>query len=431
MVTELSDEEDPAAARGRSRRLLAANTIWGVVSEAIRMSTALVVFFILTARFEIATYGRLIGALAILHIVVPVATLGSTYLLLQRVAGEGWDRAEALSRAVGMAFASGVVATAILLLAQPIVLPQVSMLSLGILGFTELALMGAVEACVFLAQATERLRTMAQIRATNGAIRLLAAVALLVTTTTPDLWIWATYYALAATAGLLMAQIYLLGRPLLPAIPTLDDLRQGLPFSLGGSAEKIRSGSDAFMLVRFDQPVEAGIYGAANRLMGAATAPIRALSHATNARAYEAGARSIDAVRRLTLRMALLALGWAVPLGMALAIAGPWIVEALPADYAVAGTALQWMAVLPALSVFQMFGSTALTASGHQRIRVQLMLATALANVALNAILIPDHGWRGALAATIGTTLLYGVSAWTAMTYLARRERPNAVVSTA
>ncbi|MEL7206875.1 MAG: hypothetical protein AAGK32_01340, partial [Actinomycetota bacterium] len=214
MGAELSDAEDTAGARSRSRRLLAANTVWGVVSEGTRMATALLVFFILTARFEIGTYGRLIGALAILHIVVPVATLGSTYLLLQRVAGEGWDRAEALSRALGMAFASGLAATALLMLAQPLVLPQVSIVALGLLGVTELALMGAVEACIFLAQATERLRTMAQIRATNGVIRLLAALILLVTTTTPDLWVWGLYYAVAAGAGLLMAQVYLLGRPL-------------------------------------------------------------------------------------------------------------------------------------------------------------------------------------------------------------------------
>ncbi|MEL7157420.1 MAG: polysaccharide biosynthesis C-terminal domain-containing protein, partial [Actinomycetota bacterium] len=230
-------------------------------------------------------------------------------------------------------------------------------------------------------------------------------------------------YAVAAGAGLLMAQVYLLGRPLWPAVPTMEDLRQGLPFSLGGSAEKIRSGSDAFMLVRFDQPVEAGIYGAANRLMGAATAPIRALSHATNARAYEAGARSIGAVRRLTLRMAALAMAWAVPLGVVLALAGPWIVRPLPSDYAVAGTALQWMAVLPALLAIQMFGSTALTASGHQAIRVQLMLVTAVANVALNAVLIPAYGWRGAVAATIATTTAYGLGAWSVMTVLANRER--------
>lgn len=429
MTVERSDE--PVVTKGRSsRRVLATNTIWSMLSEGVRMAAGLLVFFILTSRFDIGTYGRLIGTLAILRVVVPMATIGSGYLLLQRVAGDGWDQSLALARAIGVALSAGTIVTVVLMLIRPILLPQVSLLALGLLAFTELAVMGAVEACVFLAQATERLKIQAAIRTVNGALRLIAAVIMLLTASEVDLWVWAVYSTLAATAGLVIAQILLLGRPLLPSRPTREDVRSGLPFSLSGSAEKLRTGSDAFMLVRFDQPVEAGIYGAASRLLGAATTPIRGLSQATNARSYEAGARSIGAASRLALRLSGLALLWAIPLGMMLAVAGPTIVELLPSEYAVAGVALQWMAVIPTLRVLQTYNSTALTAAGHNGIRVQLTLWTAVANVALNAILIPDHGWRGAVGATIITSAVYGVGAWSALFYLSDRERrARAVVS--
>lgn len=423
MTVDRPEEQPVATIGGGSRRLLATNTIWSMLSEGVRMAAGLLVFFILTSRFDIGTYGRLIGTLAILHVVVPMATIGSGYLLLQRVAADGWDRSQALARAIGVALSAGTIVTVFLMLIQPILLPQVSVVALGLLGFSELALMGAVEACVFLAQATERLRTQAAIRAANGGMRLIAATIMLVTTSRPDLWVWAVYATLASAAGLVISQIFLLGRPLLPSAPTAEDVRSGLPFSLTGSAEKLRTGSDAFMLVRFDQPVEAGIYGAASRLLGAATTPIRALSQATNARAYEAGARSIRSAHRLALRLSGLALGWAIPLAAVLAIGGPTIVGLLPSEYAVAGDALQWMAMIPVLRVFQTYNSTALTVTGYNGVRVQLTLWTAVANVGLNAILIPDHGWRGAVSATIITSTVYGVCAWFVLFYLTNRER--------
>ena len=68
--------------RLRGSNLMAKNAAWSLLGELTRLSSRVVVFLILTYRYEPETYGALVGAMGFLLFLVPVATLGATFLLL-------------------------------------------------------------------------------------------------------------------------------------------------------------------------------------------------------------------------------------------------------------------------------------------------------------------------------------------------------------
>ena len=44
-------------------------------------------------------------------------------------------------------------------------------------------------------------------------------------------------------------------------------------------------------------------------------------------------------------------------------------------------------------------------------------------NVGLNILLIPDHGWQGAVAASFVSAMVHAVGVWTMLQYFVRAEQ--------
>lgn len=409
--------------RLRGSNLMAKNAAWSLLGELTRLSSRVVVFLILTYRYEPETYGALVGAMGFLLFLVPVATLGATFLLLQRVAGDEWDSATACRHAFSSVLVGGMLATLALVVLQPVILPQVPLAALLLLALAELVGGGLVEVLTFLAQATERLAAMTAIRAIHAALRLGAALGLFFFSSQPDLWVWAALTAVTALPVIVLGQRVLLGRMVRPATLTRNDVREGLPLSVGFGAESLRHSADSYLLLRLDQPGEAGIYGSASRLTGLAQIPIVALINASNAQIYAAGARSVRECRAVAARVTAGALGISVLIGLVLAVGAELIVAVLPSEYADAADALRWLAVTPALFASAAFAATAVTASRNHRYRIALNVIGSVVNVVLNLMWIPDHGWRGAVAASIVSATIFAAGLWLVLQVLVSRGR--------
>jgi O-antigen/teichoic acid export membrane protein len=411
----------------RGNSVVARNVGWSLFSESFRLLASLAVFLILTRRYDPDEYGVLVGAIALLAFVLPQATVGSSYLLLKRVAGLDWTPEVALRRLVGTVALGGSAVTLVLLALRPLVIPQLPWEALVLLCVSELIMTGMLEGAVFLAQALQRLRAMALARMTYGVCRLAAAIVLVATTSNPPLWLWAALAAASAGVAALVGQVATVGRPVLPSAPTADDVKQGIPFSVGFGADKLREGTDQVLLVRLDREVDAGIYGAAIRIVGMSMTPALSLVHALNARFFAAGRESRAAASRLARRAVVAGLLVTVPMGVVFALGGSTIARILPADYADTGPALVYMAVLPTLMVLEIFPGMALTAIGRHRQRVVFNLGAAATNVVLDLLWIPDHGWKAAVVATIISGVAYIAVLWTLLERAVAEERAAGV----
>ncbi|MEQ3549112.1 polysaccharide biosynthesis C-terminal domain-containing protein [Pseudonocardia nematodicida] len=405
---------------------LARDTGWALTAEVLRLATSLGAFLVVTHLLSPGEYGVYIGTLGLMWFVLPFASCGAAYLLLQRVAGEGVDLATAMGRANGMVVTGGVLVTLLIALTRPVLLPQTPALVIVLLALAELVFGGMTETSMLAGQALGRLRLTVWVRLLQGASRLVAAVGLIVVDPAATLVEWAWLHLATAAVAALAGQ-WLLRVPGPARIPLhrprLVEVTRGFPFSVGFGAEKFRESADSMLLLRIGTATDTGIFGAAVRLLNLALTPLMALIASSNARIFAAGARSVGAARAVARRVTAIGLAYAAVAAVVVAVAGPVAVAFLPAGYAAAGDALRLLAVLPIAVAAESFVATAMTAIGHQRIRVASVLAGTAVNVALNVALIPTWGWRGVVVASVAASVLNTTLLWSAIMVLAARER--------
>lgn len=404
---------------------LSRDTGWALGAEATKLLTAVGTFLIVTALLPPAEYGVYVGTLGLMWFALPFATFGAGYLLLKRLAGEDVPLDEALGRAVGVVVCGGLACAALFVLAQPVLLPQSPPLVLGLLAVAELVFGGLHEVAAFTCQATRRLRLSMALRLLQGGSRFVAAVGLVVLHPDAGLTAWAWLHLATATIAAAVSLVVLDGvRGRVPfRRPRLGEMRLGLPYSIGFGADKLRESADVVLLLRLGSGVEAGIYGAATRLVNLAVLPVRALIASSNARIFAAGARSVGDAASVARRVTLLVVGYTVPAAVLVAVAGPAAVSVLSSEYAATGEALRLLAVLPLLIGLEAYVATALTAVGRQGLRVASTLASTGVNVALNIWWIPEYGWRGAAVATLLSSALNGTVCWSVLGWLTARGR--------
>jgi O-antigen/teichoic acid export membrane protein len=146
---------------------------------------------------------------------------------------------------------------------------------------------------------------------------------------------------------------------------------------------------------------EAGIYGATTRVatilqtvlfsLVSAVAPMAARLHARGEK------DELQRAVRLAVRIVFLA---TVAAALAILVAGRWILGFWGAEFVAGYPAMAiliighlfWAAAAPAGTILNM--------TGHQRISAQILIAAALLNLVLGALLIPRYGMVGAALAT-------------------------------
>ncbi|MGW1679715.1 lipopolysaccharide biosynthesis protein [Saccharopolyspora sp. NPDC002376] len=408
---------------------LVRNTGWAFAAEAAKLLASVVTFVVITHLLAPSEYGVYVGTLGMLWFLLPFASAGTGYLLLARVAGQGVDLHDALGRANGMVIVGGLATVCILASLQHILLPQCPLLVLVPLALAEIVFGGLQEVAAFASQATEKLRSAAAMRLLQGASRLLAATGLVVFHPDATLTEWAWLHLASAALTGLVSQLMIGGSPGGTIIrfrpPRFAEVRLGFSYSVGFGADKIRESADVMLLLRIGTSADAGIYGAATRLINVAVTPLKALIASSNARFFAAGARSVTDAREIARRITFLAALYGGIVAVGILVAGPAAMSVLSSDYAAAADALRMLAVWPLAVGLESYVATAMTAIGHQRFRVASMLTSTVLNIVLNVVLIPSHGWGGAIIASLVASAVNSTMLWSKLLILAGSEDAN------
>ncbi len=402
--------------------VLLSNLSWSVLAEAVRLVSSFVAFLILLRIYPPGDFGRLVATTALAMTLFPLASVGGGWLTLRRVTNDGWSTERALAVTSGMTILGSVVVGSIAVVIRPLILPQMPvLLFIGVM-FGDMLLLGLVEVTLFAAQANERLVAKAVAWSVYGLGRAGAAAIVLHTVDEPGLGVWIVASIGIGLAVVLVAQRMTVGRLVGPTTPRWIDVRDGLPYSFGFGVERLMATSDNVLLVRLGFSIEAGLYAAARRLLTVSLAPCMAALHAVSARLWQAGARSVSDARTLAVRFT----GYGVVYGLVSLVA--WLVlgdvlsRLLGSTYRESAEILPWLSVLPLLTMLELFVATALTAADLHNRRVVLSAAAGLVNIGLNIALIPAHGWRGAVIASLISSVAYVIGLWLTLTVAARRE---------
>lgn len=202
------------------------------------------------------------------------------------------------------------------------------------------------------------------------------------------------------------------------AVPSL--LRQAAPFILLHGIAIILSRTDILMLGALSAVRDAGIY---NLAMQAALLVMLVVSVADTvvvpefARLYAAG--NLKALEKFAITSARLVVAAGLPVALGLILFGAPLLRLLFGDVAGEG-AFALSILVGGFAVSLVFGSAGflLNMTGHQRHSVRVMGLAALANLVLNAALIPLMGMEGAALATALTLIAQKASLW----HIVRRE---------
>ena len=189
---------------------------------------------------------------------------------------------------------------------------------------------------------------------------------------------------------------------------------QALPFGAFSVVFLLYSYIDAVMLFVLRSEAETGLYSAAYRIYEGLSNVAQVLQAVLIPRLAAQFATDVEAHGRLSRRGLAVALGLAVPVGAgAISVAGFLVPALFGIEYAASAPVLQVLAggLVFVFPLFVLYG-VALSADGGAWL-LRTAVAGCLANVVMNAVLIPRHGMYGAAVATVvGEALCLVVLAW-------------------
>jgi len=276
--------------------------------------------------------------------------------------------------------------------------------------------------------AFERMQWTASINVLLSTTRLTAAVLLAALHHSPSALQWGRLYfastSLVAVVALLLV-IVKLGAPAFRLSRPNAEIREGVYFSVGASAQTIYNDIDKAMLARLGTIEATGIYGAAYRLIDVSFAPVWSLLAAAYPGLFRAGKGGISATLQYAKPLISKALGYAALVCVVL-LAGAGIVPlVLGREYHSTVEALRWLAILPMLKVVHSFFTDMLAGAGYQGLRTVIHVGVAVFNVLINLWLIPAYSWRGAAWSSIASDAILACGLATAVLVLSRRAQPS------
>lgn len=417
----------------RARRLrenvLARNAGWMLLGQGLKLVIQALFFMVIARSLGAENYGAFVGVVALVGILFPFGTLGSGYLLVKNVARDPQQFKKNWGMALWTTLLSSSILFGLVVLISRLLLPTAIPVRLVMLvAAADLFGTNIAGICGQAFLAFERMHWTASINVLLSATRLAAAVILAALYHSPTALEWGRFYfastSLVAVAALLLVLVEL-GAPAFRLSRPGAEIREGLYFSVGSSAQTVYNDIDKAMLARLGTLEATGIYGAAYRLIDVSFAPVWSLLAAAYPGVFRAGMGGISATLQYAKPLISKALGYATLVCVALLVGAGIVPLVLGREYHFTVEALRWLSILPMLKVVHSFLTDMLAGAGYQGLRTVIHMGVAVFNVLVNLWLIRAYSWRGAAWSSIASDALLACGLATAVLVLSRRPQPS------
>jgi len=400
-----------------------------LAGQSLQVVAQAAAFVLLAGGLGAREFGVWTSLAACSGVIVHVAGFGFGNLLVRDTARDRSSFPVSWGNALLVTSISGAALTVLATLSATPILPRatpptvVAAVFVSDLLFSRLATLTAT-AC----QGLGRIGAMVRIHATLQALRLGAVIAWMLGAPQRSLGSWAAMYAGASAAACALALGWSwlrLARPSVSLARLRRECRDGAGFVVSPFTQVLNNDADKVVLGRLGALDALGAYGAAYRVLSVAFLPVQALLSVTYPGFFERGRRGLAASSGLARSLAPRALGCALLASVAVVAGAPLLPRLLGPGFEESARILRWLSVLPLLKAVQCLCGDAMTGADLQRRRTAIQGGLALANVALNILLDPVFGWRGAAAATLASDSMLAVALWAGA--FAARRRPRSV----
>jgi O-antigen/teichoic acid export membrane protein len=403
---------------------LAGDTLWSGLHDAIALLTALTSFkLVTTALDDTARYGAYVGIYGLLGAVGAFSYSGVGLALLQRLVGERDDPSRALrsffSLALSVGMVLGVLSIVLAVTRLGLTIAEAATIVAAELLGTAVASISSV-----LVQASSGFGAAVRVRLGLVLIRLAVVVVLYAAGNLTVVHLGASILASFGVYGLYLLVVHLPrhGYRVTFGRPTAGSVKASWLFSVPMGAAKIQTDGDKFLLAAWGFKAEAGLYGAAYRILLLGIMPLMALDAAAFQRFLprEPGRRGIHWYRATRLAALTASASVVVAIGLYV-VARPLLNILVEPKYREAIDIVPWL--LPLVPLISTSGTplNGLLGLGRATQRMYVYLVSAFVSVIAYLLLIPRFDWRGAVIATYISEVFLALTGWAALWYFQRQ----------
>ncbi|MGB3533508.1 MAG: flippase [Microcoleaceae cyanobacterium] len=401
--------------------------LWMLSGRIIGIAMQAGYFILIARKLGANNFGMFMGVSALAVILNPFSTLGSSDLLVRDVSRDRslfpteWANALLVTIVSGSCLISLAVLFSQLIFPQKI--PALAVLLILASDTLGLALWGLSSGALI---AVGLMKKVAQIQVFLNFSKLVVAIVLAIGFETPGILLWSILYFLGngATVFVSISLVHkMIGFPGKPNLSKIKlNIKQGIYFSIGSSADVINASVDKTMLTSLATASATGLYAAAYRLIEVAYMPLLSVFASTYAKFFEHGKTGILGAFGFAKRLLPLTIIYGIIAFIGYWVFNPFIPYILGEEYLASIPVLLWLSPMPFLIGIQWIAADTLTGSGYQHIRGSIILVTALFNVAANYFLIPLYSWKGAAWATLTSDTIKTLCLWGAVAFFYQRQ---------
>lgn len=384
-------------------------------------------YFTIVARtLGVNDYGLFVGIAAFVGILKPFSGLGFGQVLIANVSRNPALFREYWGNALFVNVASGLVLTALTILAGYAFLPETASLTILLLiAVSDLIFYRVYQVAINALNSLELIHWMAKCGLGFRLTGLIAALCLSAFLGNSGITAWAVLYLAirvitALSTSLLVCRM--LGSPTLALSRVPSELKEGFYFCIGSSSATIYNDIDKSMLARMSTLEATGIYGAAYRIVTVAVTPVFALLASTYTKFFRQGKDGIRGSLKFAKILVPVTGVYGAVASLGLILIAPLIPYILGSEYSNSVDALRWLAPLIFLKSIQYLAADTLTGAGFQGVRSAVQLIIAAFNILANLWLIPLYSWKGAVWSSLASDGLLVLMLWSLAFIIAQRQ---------
>ncbi len=404
------------------------DTSWMLIARLINVLVQAAYFIVLARSLGAENYGSFVGVSALASLLSPFVALGSDDILVKQVSVNRTVFSSYWGNVLLILVLNSILITSCLLLISGLIFPDnIPLLAIAFILIADLLCLNLQDASNKAMRTVGLVHKAAQLIVLSTVGKLLAILGIISFlnnfdfSVTVDIKIWAILYFASSLLVSLFAILTInkmVAKPRLALSRIKSDIRQGIYFSLGMSANNINNNIDKTMLVKMATLDATGVYGSAYRFINIGDVPMLALFNATYPRFFKHGSVGWSNCLKFAKKLLPIILSYGILSFVAFQAFAPIVPQILGAEYQNVVSTLRWLAPLPLISALHLLVANTLTGLGHQKIRSMIQVIAAAINIALNIWLIPIYGLYGAIWATLASDSIRVICLTTTLLYL-------------
>lgn len=395
---------------------LATETAWSLAHEAIALVTMLASFLLLARHLGTEMYGSYVGLYGLLAPFTAFTLSGVSLTVLEHTVREREDADVVVRSCTAVAVLLGGLLSAVVVGLAALVIGGIDVLTMVLLVTAELIVNSSTFALTASIQARFGFVAAARVRIAGHAVRLTALLALSLLDTMTLTHFAVVYFASFAGYALWVSWLARRRGYNRQRFGRVDrrHAKSTFLYGFGISAVNAQNDGDKVALNAFDLKHDAGVYGAAYRVVQMGLLPITALVTATHVSFLHVDELANDQLGRAK-RLAAVSFVYAGLFVVGLLVAAPLLPRILGDSFSESSHVMPWLAPLVVLRGPGTFAMNGLLGLGRNRLRTTILVSNAFFSIILYVTLIPAYEWRGAAAATVTSELTMFLAGWIAL----------------